>query len=46
MRPDRRVAMWVFWNGSLRGPFARWAPHLLGYALGSKPIRVDPPEED
>ncbi len=44
-RLDRRFAMWLFDNLPLRGPFARWAPHLLGYAIGSRPRRVEPPDD-
>ncbi len=45
MRLDRRFALWLFDNIPLRGPFARWPPYLLGYALGSKPRRVEPPDD-
>ena len=46
MRLDQRLALWLFDHVPLRGPLARFAPWLLGYALGSKPKRVVPDEED
>lgn len=33
----RRLAMWIVWNI----PCGRLAPHLLGFAMSSKPVRAD-----
>lgn len=33
----RELAMWVVWNV----PCGRLAPHLFGFAMGSKPIKVE-----
>lgn len=47
MRLDQRLALWLFVHVTLRGPLTRWAPRLLGYALGSRPRRVpDRPDRD
>lgn len=38
MKPKllRRFAMWLVWNI----PLGRFAPHVLGFAVGSKGVRV------
>lgn len=41
VRPDRRIALWLFDHV----PLGRFAPWMLGYVLGSRPRRVDPPED-
>jgi hypothetical protein len=41
MNPLRRLALWVFWNVPLPDSLA---PHVLGFALGSRARRVR--EED
>jgi hypothetical protein len=33
----RRFAMWLVWNV----PLGRMAPHVMGFAMGSKPIAVE-----
>jgi len=41
----RRFWMWVWcWSERWNIPLGRLAPHVLGWAIGSKPVRVD--EED
>ncbi len=45
MRLDQRFALWLFDNLPRLGPLERWAPYLLGYALGSRGRRVEPPDD-
>ena len=34
----RQVAMWLVWNV----PLGRFAPLVMGFAMGSKPVRIKP----
>ena len=33
----QRIVFWMIWNV----PLGRLAPHLLGWAMGAKPVRID-----
>ena len=35
MKQIRKIALWAVWNI----PLGRFAPHVLGFALNSKPMR-------